>query len=118
MKKCSLVVPVLLSIFLAAALLPASASAQAYAYIMQWGTYGTGDGQFSGAIGVAVDGSGSVYVVDSGNDRIQKFTSSGTYLTPVELPRFSGRLRTAVDRRPHEALFRLASPRPWTHAGA
>jgi tripartite motif-containing protein 71 len=30
---------------------------------------------------VAVDGSGNVYVADHGNDRIQAFTSSGTYLT-------------------------------------
>jgi tripartite motif-containing protein 71 len=30
--------------------------------------------------GVAVDGSENVYVVDSGNNRIQKFTSQGIYL--------------------------------------
>jgi hypothetical protein len=36
----------------------------------------------------------------------------------LELPRFGGRLRTAVDRELRGALFRLASPRPRTHAGA
>ena len=36
----------------------------------------------------------------------------------VELPRFGGRVRTAVDRRPRRALFRLAGPRPRTHAEA
>lgn len=37
--------------------------------------------QFSSPIGIAVDGSGNVYVADSGNSRIQKFDSSGSFLT-------------------------------------
>jgi hypothetical protein len=50
--------------------------------LTQWGTFGTGDGQFGNPLGVAVDGSGdTVYVADSWNNRIQKFTSDGTYLT-------------------------------------
>jgi len=39
-------------------------------------------------------------------------------ISHMELPRFGGRLRTAVDRELRGALFRLASPRPRTHAGA
>ena len=31
--------------------------------------------------GVAVDSSGNVYVADSGNNRIQKFDSNGTFIT-------------------------------------
>ena len=46
-----------------------------------WGSSGSGNGQFSNIRGVAVDGSGNVYVADSGNNRIQKFTSTGTYVT-------------------------------------
>jgi DNA-binding beta-propeller fold protein YncE len=56
-------------------------------YLTQWGSPGNGDGQFESLRGVAVDDSGNVYVVD-GDDvaggyhhRIQKFTSTGTYLT-------------------------------------
>jgi sugar lactone lactonase YvrE len=79
MKRCSLVA--LLATILAGVLIPASASAQAPAYITQWGTYGNMDGQFNGPHGVAVDASGNVYVVDYGNSRIQKFMSNGTYLT-------------------------------------
>jgi tripartite motif-containing protein 71 len=30
--------------------------------------------------GVAVDSSGNVFVSDSGNDRIQKFTNTGTFI--------------------------------------
>jgi streptogramin lyase len=40
-----------------------------------------GDGQFWQPHGVAADTSGNVYVTDTGNDRIQKFTSNGTFLT-------------------------------------
>ena len=76
MKKCFL----LTLVIIAAALLPASASAQAPVYITQWGSYGGGNGQFYYPLGVAVDGSGDVYVADY-KHRIQKFTSSGTYLT-------------------------------------
>ena len=38
-------------------------------------------GRFSYPTGVAVDNSGNVYVVDTGNNRIQKFDSRGVYLT-------------------------------------
>jgi tripartite motif-containing protein 71 len=44
------------------------------------GVWGTGDGQFQGPYGVTADASGNVYVADYGNNRIQKFTSSGTFL--------------------------------------
>lgn len=39
-----------------------------------------GDGQFDGPTDVAVDANNNVYVVDSGNHRIQKFDSTGQFL--------------------------------------
>jgi DNA-binding beta-propeller fold protein YncE len=48
-------------------------------YLMQWGTKGTGDGQFGDPMGIAVDASGYVYVADFFNQRIQKFDSNGVY---------------------------------------
>jgi hypothetical protein len=45
------------------------------------GVSGTGDGEFSRPIGVATDSSGNVYVADFINHRIQKFTSTGAFLT-------------------------------------
>src|SRR5206468_4248584 len=57
-------------------------------YLTQWGSYGSGDGQFNGPVGVATDAAGNIYVADGfdyiathGNHRIQKFTNTGTYLT-------------------------------------
>ena len=45
-----------------------------------WGTFGSGVGQFNDPSGVAVSASGIVYVVDSGNNRIQTFTSDGIFI--------------------------------------
>lgn len=41
------------------------------------GMKGFGDGEFKDPRGVAVDSLGNVYVVDSGNHRVQKFSSFG-----------------------------------------
>ena len=49
-------------------------------FLLAWGSNGSGDGQFGVPVGVAVDSWGNVYVADSGNARVQKFTGSGTYL--------------------------------------
>jgi DNA-binding beta-propeller fold protein YncE len=39
-----------------------------------------GSAEFDFPQGIAVDSAGNVYVADTGNDRIQKFSSDGTYL--------------------------------------
>jgi tripartite motif-containing protein 71 len=42
---------------------------------------GSGDGEMSSPSGVAVNQtSGDVYVLDTGNDRVQQFTATGTYI--------------------------------------
>ena len=51
------------------------------AYLFQWGSAGNGNGQFNLPYGVATDNAGNVFVVDSYNDRVQKFTSAGVYVT-------------------------------------
>ncbi len=52
----------------------------AWIFDQKWGTGGTGDGQFNNPEGICTDAAGNVYVADSANDRIQKFTSTGTHL--------------------------------------
>jgi tripartite motif-containing protein 71 len=49
-----------------------------YVFQRMWGTVGSGNGQFDGPAGVAVDSSGNVFVLDNGNHRVQKFRISGT----------------------------------------
>ena len=50
-------------------------------FLTQWGTYGTGPGQFYKPIGVGVGTDGRVYVADSWNSRIQVF---GPVPTPAK----------------------------------
>src|SRR2546428_323277 len=64
-----------------ASILPATVGAQCPAYLTQWGSLGSGSGQFQDPYGVATDVAGNVYVADTYNHRIQKFTGTGTYLT-------------------------------------
>jgi len=64
-----------------ASILPATVGAQPPAYLTQWGTEGSGDGQLMYPTGVAADVAGDVYVADLNNYRVQKFTATGTYLT-------------------------------------
>lgn len=59
---------------------PAIASAQIPHYMFQWGVLGSGTGQFSFPHGVALETDGDVYVVDTANNRVQKFTAGGIYL--------------------------------------
>jgi DNA-binding beta-propeller fold protein YncE len=51
------------------------------AFLTEWGSPGTGNGQFSGPEAVAVDAAGNVYVSDHDNQLVQKFDGSGTFLT-------------------------------------
>ena len=48
-------------------------------YDSKFGSSGTGDGQFDNPNGIAIDGSGNIYVVDSDNHRVQKFNSAGVF---------------------------------------
>ena len=51
--------------------------------IRQFGSEGKGKGQFSNPFGVALDSDGCIYVSDTGNKRIQKFTFDGQYINSV-----------------------------------
>ena len=50
-------------------------------YLTSWGSFGTGDGQFNTPRDIAFDSAGNIYVADTGNHRIQKFTSAGVFIS-------------------------------------
>jgi sugar lactone lactonase YvrE len=49
-------------------------------FVFKFGKFGSGDGEFTFPRGIAVDGSGNIYVVDYNADRVQKFDSNGVFL--------------------------------------
>jgi sugar lactone lactonase YvrE len=51
---------------------------QEYSFVREWGNVGTYQIQYP--TGVALDSSGNVYVVDSANSTIEKFTSDGKFV--------------------------------------
>jgi uncharacterized protein (TIGR03663 family) len=60
-------------------------------FVRAWGSQPvgepqSGDGQFFGPRAIAIDGQGNVYVTDTGNKRIQKFTSDGTFVASIGGP--------------------------------
>jgi sugar lactone lactonase YvrE len=56
-----------------------------YSYIKKWGSQGAGEGQFTRPSAIVADSSGNfsannLYVIDTGNSRVVKFASNGTFL--------------------------------------
>jgi len=51
------------------------------AYVTEWGTSGSGAGQFYRPHDISINNSGYMYEADYGNSRIQIFTPDGKYLT-------------------------------------
>ncbi|MCX6181438.1 MAG: T9SS type A sorting domain-containing protein [Bacteroidetes bacterium] len=61
-------------------------SLTAQVYKNQWGVFGGKNGEFSTPQGIAVDAADNMYIVDQGNNRIQKFDSKGSYLLEWKIP--------------------------------
>jgi tripartite motif-containing protein 71 len=49
-------------------------------YVSQFGSRGTGDGQFQFITSMYVDASENIYIVDSNNARVEKFDTNGNFL--------------------------------------
>ena len=56
-------------LILAGLLIAPGANAQVFSF--KWGVLGSGDGQFSKPVGIAIDATGDVYISDQDNNRIQ-----------------------------------------------
>ncbi|MBA4372574.1 MAG: hypothetical protein C0402_06890 [Thermodesulfovibrio sp.] len=78
-KNLVMLIMVLFSFFVIFSL-AGLASAETYQFQLKWGSSGAGNGEFNYASRVAVAPSGSVYVTDHSNNRIQKFDMNGGYI--------------------------------------
>jgi len=47
------------------------------------GGHGNGKGRFESPRGIAIDSAGNIFVADTGNGRIQKFSPNGTFVTSI-----------------------------------
>jgi len=65
-------------------------------FLTQWGTKGTGPGQFDLPHGIAVDARGRVYVADRNNARVQVFDEGGRFLAEWKGPAFGRPFDVAV----------------------
>ncbi len=60
----------------------AAFASETYELVLEWGSYGSGEGQFIEAQGMVVGPEGNIYVSDTQwNCRIQKFTPEGEFLS-------------------------------------
>ncbi len=54
-------------------------------YLLEWGSYGSGNGKFDHTFAIAIDSNDNVWVSDRDHGRIQKFNTSGTYISKINL---------------------------------
>jgi DNA-binding beta-propeller fold protein YncE len=54
---------------------------ESYQFVRSWGGQGSNDGQFLLPHSLAVDTSGNIYVTDTGNNRVEKFSPNGTFIS-------------------------------------
>jgi sugar lactone lactonase YvrE len=61
-----------------------------------FGGYGNGNGQFDGPRGIAIDSAGNIFVADTNNGRIEKFSPSGAFVASIG--QFDAPNGIAIDR--------------------
>ena len=76
-------------------------------FIGSWGEEGDGDGQIKGPAGIAFDADQNMYVVDSLNHRVQKFSLDGKYAYSHAPDIFDARTKKRV------GVFRDEDGRPF-----
>jgi DNA-binding beta-propeller fold protein YncE len=72
-------------------------------WIKNWGSRGTGQGQFNIVHGIAIDAQGMVYVADEGNKRIQVFDADGNFKT--QFTNVGTPTALCITRGPQQVLY-------------
>ena len=77
-----------------------SFASEGHRHIFEWGTFGVIDpGQFNLPQQIAVDDERNIYVTDTGNSRIQKFTNGGEFQSPVGIAIYENNMYVVDDKR-------------------
>jgi DNA-binding beta-propeller fold protein YncE len=72
-------------------------------WLKNWGSRGTGQGQFNIVHGIAIDAQGNVYVGDEGNRRVQVFDGEGTFKT--QFTNVGAPTALCITRGPQQVLY-------------
>jgi NHL repeat len=80
-KFSSIAVTLMVILASVVAVRPATADDTQVTYINEWGTLGSGDGQFNALSEIDVAGSGQVFTVENGDPRVQRFSGAGDFQT-------------------------------------
>ena len=72
-------------------------------WIRNWGSRGSGQGQFNIVHGIAIDAQGMVYVADEGNKRIQVFDGDGSFKT--QFTNVGTPTAICITRGPQQVLY-------------
>lgn len=54
-------------------------------FILKWGSYGTGDGQFLSPSSIAIDSSDVIHITDYKSEFLQKFSKTGEFVEKISL---------------------------------
>jgi hypothetical protein len=64
-------------------------------FLLEWGQHGKGEGEFDACVGIAIGKNDEVYTAEFRNQRVQRFTSEGKFLSTFAVQPHAGGL--AVD---------------------
>jgi len=83
-------------------------------WVTQWGSFGSGQGQFNTPHSIAVDAHDNIYVADRGNRRIQVFDTDGKFLRQftIDVP-VDPNARPAIGNKPTATTGTMAPGAPW-----
>jgi DNA-binding beta-propeller fold protein YncE len=72
-------------------------------WLRNWGSRGSGEGQFNIVHGIAIDQQGNVYVADEGNKRVQVFDGDGKFKT--QFTNVGAPTALCITRGPQQVLY-------------
>ena len=81
-------------------------------WVMQWGTRGTGSGQFNTPHSIVIDRNDNVYVGDRGNRRVQVFDTEGKFLRQwtIDIPPVAGTKAVNGPTPPGDSVQGVGAP--------